>query len=379
MLHLVIIFIAVFIFSVHFAATLYINSSFLEHFFSLKAVGLLYVAGSLTNILLFIRAPKLLNHWGVRKFLFVFLWLTLFATLGAAYAFSPLDAGILFIIYAASSPMVYYALDLVLEERSPNRITGEIRGVYLTLINTAIAIGPLLITVIGTDDMFRSFYIAAAIVLIPLVVLAYFFLWPKHKPSYYSSHELPLREWFRRKKVMRVTSARWCLEFFYALMTIYTPIYLHSNIGFNWTEIGVILSIVLLPFILFEYPAGELADKKYGEREIMSLGFLITLSALLFLPLLEKNIILWIALLFISRIGAAFIEITTESYFFKQISAEDSGLISIFRLARSMGLIIGAGIGALTLSFYPFKSIFIILALVCFLGWRVSRKLVDTK
>lgn len=378
MLHLVVIFLAVFFFSLHFAATLYINSSFLEHFFPLSQIGFWYVAGALFNMILFFKAPRLINRWGVRKFLFVFLWLTLIATIGAAFAFSPLDAAIFFIIYAACSPMVFYALDLMLEEHSPTKKTGEIRGIYLTLISIAIALGPLLITIMGTEELFRAFYLAAGIILLPLITLVYFFLRAKsHK--HHSGHSLPLGLWWRKRGVRRVTLCRFILEFFYALMTIFVPIYLHTLIGFNWTEIGVIFAIMLLPFIIFEWPAGELADKKFGEKEIMSLGFFIMLLSLVFMPYLDKNLIYWAIFLFISRIGAAFIEITTESYFFKQVGPEDSGLISIFRLSRSFGMILGAGVGGVVIALSPFSSIFWILVLSSIIGWRSSRRLVDTR
>ena len=123
-MHLVVIFLSVFFFSLHFAATLYINSSFLEHFFSLKGVGLLYIFGALGNILLFLKAPTLLNKFKVRGFLFIFLLLTLGSTIGAAFATTNLDAALFFLIYAGAAPMVYYALDLLLEQRSVNKRTG---------------------------------------------------------------------------------------------------------------------------------------------------------------------------------------------------------------------------------------------------------------
>jgi MFS family permease len=275
--------------------------------------------------------------------------------------------------------MVFYALDLLLEENSTDQKTGEIRGIYLTLINVAIAAGPLLITTLGEQSLFRSFYLAAAIILLPLIVLVHFFLKLRHPKRKYKGHSLPFGLWWRRRAVRRVTLARLILETFYAFMTIYTPIYLHTHIGFSWLEIGVMFSIMLLPFILFEWPAGLLADRKYGEKEIMSFGFFITLVSLLFMPSLGKEVIPWTIALFCSRIGAAFVEITTESYFFKQVSSEDSGLISIFRLGRSVGLIIGAGLGSLAIAIWPFYSIFIILAFVSFLGFRWSKHLVDTK
>ncbi|MBX4195593.1 MFS transporter [Candidatus Parcubacteria bacterium] len=378
-MRLVVIFLAEFFFSLHFAATLYINSSFLEHFFGLQTIGILYVAGALGNAALFLLAPRLLNKFGTRGFLFLFLFFTLGSTIGAAYAFGPYDAAIFFLIYASVSTMVYYALDIMLEEDTANRKTGEIRGIYLTLANIAFAAGPILITLLGTDEKFKYFYLAAALLLLPLIILVLFFLRSKHPRRKYTGHSLPFLLWWKRKAVRRVTFARFILEFFFGMMAIYTPIYLHGHIGFSWTEIGVIFSIMLLPFIIFEWPAGILADRFYGEREIMSWGFFITFVSLLFIPGLGKEAIPWAVALFFTRVGASVIEITTESYFFKHVSSNDSGLISIFRLSRSAGLIFGAAAGALAIASLPFYSIYIILAFAVLLGLRESMRLVDTK
>jgi MFS family permease len=378
MLRMVVIFFAVFLFSLHFAATLYINSSFLEHFFTLEMVGFWFILGALANIIIFFKAPALLRALGLRRFIFVFLILTFVATIGAAYAFSPVDAAIFFIIYAASATMVYYALDLMLEDISTNKRTGELRGLYLTLLNTAIAIGPLLITAVGTDGKFKYFYLTAAVILIPLMALLFFFFKPRHRREAFPNHSLHFRSWWRRNDIRRVTLARLVLEIFYGFMTIYMPIYLHTRIGFAWFEIGIIFSIMLLPFLIFEWPAGVLADRKYGEKEIMSLGFTITAGALLFMPFIGKDALWWVAVLFTSRIGAAFIEVTTETYFFKKISVNDTGFLGIFRLGRPFGIISGSALGALSLMFLPFNQIFFIISACVLLGLRQSLKIRDT-
>lgn len=373
------IFLAEFLFSLHFAATLYINSSFLAHFFSLKTVGFLYVIGALCSLFFFFNAPRLLNWLGNRKFLVLFLTLTLGSTVGAAFTHNSLDAVIFFLIYASVSLMVFYALDILVEELTVNRKTGSVRGLYLTVMNVAIALGPILITYFTVDDTFSKFYLAAAVVLLPIFVLATFSLKSRFKNKKYENHSLRLREWWRQKSIRRVTLARTTLEIFYAVMTIYTPIYLHSTIGFEWQEIGIIFTIMLLPFIVFEWPVGALADRELGEKEIMSTGFLIMLISLLFMPYIGKNLIYWAVILFISRVGACFVEITTESYFFKRVDSEDTGLISIFRIGRSAGLILGALLAAAALHIWPLYSVFIILAVASFFGYRFSRRLVNAK
>ncbi|MBX4206395.1 hypothetical protein KW784_01250, partial [Candidatus Parcubacteria bacterium] len=86
----------------------------------------------------------------------------------------------------------------------------------------------------------------------------------------------------------------------------------------------------------------------------------------------------WALVLFLSRVGAALVEIMTETYFFKKIDAADTGLLSIFRLARPAGIMLGAALGSVSLAFLPFPHLFFILAVVVFFGMKESLFLKDT-
>lgn len=173
--------------------------------------------------------------------------------------------------------------------------------------------------------------------------------------------------------------ARASLEFFYSLMVIYTPLYLHNIIGFRWDQIGLMFTIMLTAFIIFQWPMGELADRRLGEREIMSLGFIIASMALVAMPFLGHNFALWTAILFISRIGASWIEVTTESYLFKKVASDDTAIISIFRIARPVSIVLAALTGIIMTSLFPYQSIFWILALTTFLSLYLSNGFKDTR
>jgi MFS family permease len=161
-------------------------------------------------------------------------------------------------------------------------------------------------------------------------------------------------------------------------MVIYVPIYLHTGLGFAWSELGIIFTVMLLPFVLFEWPAGELADRLWGEKEIMSAGFLITCASLIVMPFVGKVFWAWMVILFVSRVGASLIESMTESYFFKHINASDTGLISIFRLTRSVSFAFGATLGVLALNFFSFEKIFFVVAVLVLFGLKESLSLKDT-
>ena len=369
--------------SIHYGSILYVNSSLLNDFFGPNTVSLLFLAGASSNILLFLLAPKLIKWFGKRSFLFLSLVLAMAGTLFLAFSTTTLTVAISSIIYISLVPMTYYCLDIFLEELSINKRTGEIRGIYLTCVSLGVALGPFLLAILSTmESGLKPVYITATLLLIPPILFAFFSFKsqaPKAHGLYHHSLRLPFGAWWRAKNIRRITLARLVLESFFGLMIIYTPIYLHSKLGFEWSELGLIFTVMLLPFVLLEWPAGELADRLWGEKEIMSVGFIITCVSLVFMPFIGKVFWAWMSILFISRVGASLVEIMTESYFFKHVGAEDTGLLSIFRLTRSAGSILGIAIAVLTINLFSFDKIFFALAIVVFFGLKQSLSLQDTK
>src|SRR5207249_2591358 len=151
----------------------------------------------------------------------------------------------------------------------------------------------------------------------------------KFKDTQYT--DLPVLKLFatarKHKKVIDIYLVNFLLQFFFSWMIIYTPIYLHEYVGFTWSQIAIIFSIMLLPFVILELPLGKIADRVLGEKELLVTGFSImalTTAAMTFLH--SANMVIWIGLLFISRIGAATVEIMSETYFFKQVSDIDVSL-----------------------------------------------------
>jgi MFS family permease len=137
---------------------------------------------------------------------------------------------------------------------------------------------------------------------------------------------------------------------------------------------------MLLPFVFFEVPVGELADEKYGEKEFLSIGFLIMGLSTIFISFVTAKVFwIWATLLFITRVGASFVEISTESYFFKQVNPDKSDVISFFRISRPLSFIIGPILATLTLEFIQFQYIFILIGALMIVGTKYSLALNDTK
>jgi len=137
---------------------------------------------------------------------------------------------------------------------------------------------------------------------------------------------------------------------------------------------------MLLPFLLFELPLGKLEDTKYGEKEIMSLGIIVMTVSVLTIALVQShNVILWTAILFLTRTGAAMVEISVETYFFKKVDAKEADLISFFRNASPLAFISAPLLVSALLLIMPIQYTFFMLSIILITGLNFSTKLVDTK
>ena len=163
-------------------------------------------------------------------------------------------------------------------------------------------------------------------------------------------------------------------------MVIYTPIYLFEHIGFNWKQIGFIFMIMLIPFVLVDYPLGHLSDK-IGEKKLLLVGFLITILFTCMIPFIKTpEVWIWAIILFGTRLGAATIEIMAESYFFKEISDRNADEISFFRNTYPLSFIIAPLVAIPVLLFVPsFKYIFFVLSAIMLCGFLIVLRLKDIK
>ncbi|MBU1728013.1 MFS transporter, partial [Patescibacteria group bacterium] len=169
-------------------------------------------------------------------------------------------------------------------------------------------------------------------------------------------------------------------KFFYAWMVIYTPIYLHEYLGFGWEKIGIIFSIMLIPFVILDLPLGKLSDK-IGEKKMLVAGFAIAALSTFAIPLIkEPKLIVWAGILFFTRVGAASIEVLSESYFFKVIREENADAISFFRNTTPVSYVIAPLLAIPILLITPsFEYLFFVLGVILIYGLLITLKIKDVK
>lgn len=361
-----------FIYTLHLVIPSYSNSSFLSQFTNEQTVGYIYMTGAAVTILGFLLIPLLIRRMGNYS---ITLWLTLIQILlfwGLLSSSSALFITLFFILQTAVISMIGFNLDIFLEVYTDSKHVGSTRGLYNTTLNASWIIAPLIGSMLinGTDN-YHNTYVASAMMLIPLFYLIY-----RNFPRFKDPNYAHLSPWqliqhvSKNKNWDKLFIANLILQTFYAWMVVYSPIYLNKTIGFGWDEIGIIIVIMLLPFVFIQYPLGKLADKKYGEKEIMALGFTVMgLATILLTFVHSNNLLIWAIALLFTRIGAAAAEIMIETYFFKTVSNRDAAALGIFRITRPLSYFTGPLISIIGLYFITDQSyLFSIVGVICLLA-----------
>ncbi len=367
--------------SLHYFLVYYVNSSFLSNYFSDTQLSALYIIGSAIDTILLINASRILNILGSYKFVLYALTIEFISTIGLIVSSQPILIGFYFLLHLVVISILLFNLDVLVERSSTDESkTGSIRATFLTITNVACVISPALIALLLAQNIFWHVYLLATIALIPLYFLVQKF---KHTPQ----EKLPqiniketIEEYLKHKDLYNIFTCQFLLQLFYAFMGIYTPLYLEKYIGFSWTEIGILFTIMLLPFVFLELPLGDLEDKTYGEKEFLTIGFVIMGLSTIFISFMTTKVFfIWATILFITRIGASFVEISSETYFFKQVTDTQSNLISFFRISRPLSFIVAPILATVALQFIPFQYIFIIIGILMVLGTHYALLLKDTK
>jgi len=259
---------------------------------------------------------------------------------------------------------------------------GEEEGLYYKYSNIGYFIGPMVGGFVASFFGYELVFSLAAIT--SLAALAYFYyahVIKKHpaiksvKQSKDFSFRKNIREFFvdpDRRKAYLITVM---LLTWFSFKRIYVPLYIIAS-GYLDNVSGIILSLGIIPFILFEVKIGKYADKK-GIRLPIATGFLI-IAIILLIVFLSPWPLLNFALLIVASIGASFIEPLQEYYLFKHLPKDrEDSMYGIYMTTDPVSYFLAPAIGALILAFLPFKFLFLVFAGITTLSslyfWRVLK------
>jgi len=281
---------------------------------------------------------------------------------------------IFFIVHFVLQVLLNVSLNIFIESFTVHAKVGSIRGLFLAIFNLGVLISPFIGGTILKFSSFATLYTVSACMLIPYLFFLYKYLDHIKEPAY---HQINLydaaKKAFQNKNLRAALIGEYVIQCFYAVMIIYSPLYL-TAIGIPLTVyLTIILPLALIPLVLLPYELGYLADKKFGEKEMLIIGLLIlTVSTFLFVITTTTDIRVWILILLLSRIGASFIETMSYSYYFKKVGAEDPSLTALFINTQGAGMLTVGTVGVILAPFLGDRPQLMFIVLGCAILWSIS-------
>jgi MFS family permease len=380
--HLVyVVYLLAFLFSLHVALPVYIDSSYFGLFGSEVQISAIYTLQAVANIVGALTVYPLIRKYGNYR---VTKWLIFGQLICASGLIISRDItllGVSFIINGMLLNSSYIGLDIFVESISRMHSVGKIRGFFYTFSNLAWLLAPTFASSLVDGDEYWRVYIASSVILFPVLFMLRRNFKSFVDPEYPKSNtRTAIGKFYEHRDFKFLSVANVILNLFYTWMVVYVPIHLHKTIGLGWDDIGLILTAMLLPFVILDAPLGKLADSGYGEKKLMVAGFVVMALSVASLSFITTpNVLLWAMALFMTRVGAATAEIMIDTYFFKKIHTRDSDLLSVFRTTRYMAYLIGPFLFTLTARYFDMNGIFIVLGIICLLAIPAIAAIKDKK
>ena len=381
-LSLLILYFIGFLIAVSSALPAYIQSNFLNQYISLSAIGVFFIVANTITVFSIIFFPKFIkklsNSLTTKLILVLYSVSLVLMSLTGNY----LSAFISVTLFTIASNLLLINMDILIEAFSKNSSTGTTRTIYFTFINLGWIISPTISSQLIKMDGYSLNFLISALLALPVLLIFIFQSKNLKETTKYKQEKIStvIRMTWKNKNLKGIFFISLLLQIFFSIAIVYVPLYLHQNLGIAWGDLGLMFSIMLIPFLIIEIPAGIIADKYLGEQEMLFLGFfIITLSLFLFFFITVSTFWIWTGILFLSRVGAALVEAMREAYFFKKVEAKDIDYINIFRTSTPLGYVVGSILALIVLSFAPLNYLFLIIAFIMLFGFAFTASINDTK
>ena len=305
------------------------------------------------------------------------LGLLLFSLVFASYILitSPLMLALAQVALAAAVCFSWTALSILVKSSSKRGNLGESEGEYFTFVNFGVLVGVLLGGAIAISSSYSVVFLYAS-----LIFLGTYFLaqrigindgFKPHNNIAKIDILQEARRFFRDRKLRMAYMANVGLYFWASASLLYLPIILKS-LGFDFQKIGMILAVMIVPFLMLEYPVGKLAQK-WGSKIFISAGFFVIALASLLIYLNYGAIFSMILFFFLSFMGSAAIEPLNEMI----VNARSSGKnevqnMAIFKTSLRLAYFLGPLCAGLFISFFGISGMFLAMSVIMVGFWWVA-------
>ncbi len=381
---LLIIYLLTVFYALSYGIPLYATSSYLSHYINSGSISLIFMLGSVATLIFAIHFTAYLHRYHTYRFISLVLITEILSMFAFAFSSNIIIISIFFVIHLCLSAIIYSILSIFLEMMTPHTEMGIARGLFSMIIGICLIVSPLIGSVLITFTGYRTMFIVSALILLPFIFLLKKYFANMKEPTYRGLNTFKItRVAWRNKNLRGIMVGIFLVNVFYSIMIIYLPLYL-TDIGVSLSSyLSFIVPISLIPFILLPYEIGFLADKKWGEKEMLIFGLIVLSIATLSMAIITStSIFVWIVVLLIARIGAVFVDTMTATYFYKKIKAEDASLVMISSsIIPALSMVIVGFLGTILfpiLSTHP-GVIFILLGTMSLLGVSYILPIKDTR
>lgn len=322
------------------------------------AVGIIFVIGYASSCISNVYASRIIAHIKQRKSLLLALAVFTSVFLGFSIAKHSAIIFLLFAIYQFILALFVTDVSLYIKHYSDYKTIAENAGKLGSFANIGWFVGPFLGSLIADKYGFESVFILSAIIAL-IALFTFFFVRigdeevnVQHSRSFAGN----LKYFFKDPNLRRTYINNAGLGFIFSIWD-FLPL-LMAKIGATVPIIGMTKSLMGVPQSIFEYPVGRLADKETGEKKLFIVGYIMAALFTLFLGF-TTDLRVFITFFFIAATGTSLLEMTRDSYFFRQIKEKEVELISVYRTSDTLPYLVGQCLAILTLSLIPIEWWFI--------------------
>lgn len=288
----------------------------------------------------------------------------------------------LFLFFTASFLITVFtslrinSFGIIIRDRSNKKKLSRNEGLIYTFFNVAWLIGPII-----AGFIFQAYGIPIIFFLslfFVLLGLGLFLVSNINSANIKKTPERNLLKNFSRffKNRDRVYSylISGGVNFWLILSYLYVPLMiLERGIPKFW--IGIFLSAVVLPLVIFELPFSNLASK-IGFKKIFRMGYFVLATASLSCFFID-NIFVIMSVMVLASVGVAMIEPTTEAYFFDILRRKGDELryYGIYNTSIDVHHFVGKFLAGFLFLFFPLKSVFIFFSIFMFIYFLLCGKI----
>lgn len=375
-------------YALHNFITYFIFSEYLSQYFSKFGLSMIYTLSAFVSILISNFFGDFLKKFTNYKTLVSVLIIQFITTAFLAFSnsLSLVSIGIFSVLHIVFSTLIWVSINIFTEEFSDHENIGSIRGTILTLYNLQAIIAPFIAAQFFQIIGFTGIFILSAVTLLPLIYITKRFFNNVKEPKYkhinlFSS----FRTVWKNKDIRGVVASSFALNSFYGAVNIYLILYLTKILEIpTLLYIGVITPISVIPFILIPYKLGKYSDEIFGEKKAMIFGMLImslTIISIYLFNIHTTNIMAWVTILFIARMGATIAETENYAYFYKKVDSRSAGLIALFQNMVNIGFLFVSLMGAIFIGLLDMDItyIFLITGLIGIISVFIIMRIQDTE